>query len=298
MKIIVTHVSPDWDAIGSVWVAKKFLPGWQDAEVRFVPAGDRIGKTKGKDVQDPIEMIGEDEVIQVDTGMGPLDHHQTSDRQVCGASRTWDFVSSQLEEKGQHLTDIHRESVDRIMKVITEIDHFREVFWADPAADQYEFSLIGVLEGLKYAKPMQDDFYVKFGIECLDALFHEFESRIWAEREIKEKGIEFETSKGRALGVETMNEQVLKLGQKIGYQLVVKKDPRRGNVAIKTLPETPDNEGIDLTSAHDQLSKMDPDATWYLHVSKKMLLNGSSKNPKMKPTKLKLDDIIKVLERI
>ncbi len=298
MKVIVTHVSPDWDAIGSVWIIKKFFPGWQDANVQFVPAGSRVGNVKGEDVKDPIEIIGDDEVLQVDTGMGPLDHHQTSDRDVCGMSRTMDYVLDFLEKNGQHLTQEHKESLQRIVKVVVEIDHFREVFWADPASDQYEFSLIGVLEGLKYAKPGQDSYYVVFGMECLDALFHEFESRIWAEKEIKEKGIEFETSKGGALGVETMNEQVLKLGQKMGYVLVVKKDPRRGNVAIKTLPETPDNPGIDLTSAHDQLSKMDPEATWYLHVSKKMLLNGSSKNPKMKPTKLKLTDIIKVLERI
>jgi hypothetical protein len=43
---------------------------------------------------------------------------------------------------------------------------------------------------------------------------------------------------------------------------------------------------------------MDPQATWFLHVSKKMLLNGSPKNPKMKPTKLPLNDIIEVLKTI
>jgi len=41
MKIIVTHMSPDWDAITSVWLLKKYLMGWQEAEVRFVPAGQR-----------------------------------------------------------------------------------------------------------------------------------------------------------------------------------------------------------------------------------------------------------------
>ena len=43
---------------------------------------------------------------------------------------------------------------------------------------------------------------------------------------------------------------------------------------------------------------MDPKATWFLHIGKKMLLNGSVKNPKMRPTKLELGDIIKVLEKI
>jgi len=46
MKIIVTHISPDWDAISSVWLLKKYLAGWQEAEVRFVPAGQRVGELK------------------------------------------------------------------------------------------------------------------------------------------------------------------------------------------------------------------------------------------------------------
>jgi hypothetical protein len=54
---------------------------------------------------------------------------------------------------------------------------------------------------------------------------------------------------------------------------------------------------IDLTNTYEQLKKMDPDATWFLHVSKKMLLNGTPKNPKMKPTKLSLSAIISVLKK-
>ena len=42
MKIVVTHTSPDLDAIVSVWLIKKFLPEWQDARSEFVQAGDRL----------------------------------------------------------------------------------------------------------------------------------------------------------------------------------------------------------------------------------------------------------------
>jgi hypothetical protein len=57
-------------------------------------------------------------------------------------------------------------------------------------------------------------------------------------------------------------------------------------------------QDIDLTLVYEKLKKMDPQATWFLHVSKKMLLNGTPKNPKMIPTKLSLNDIVKVLEKI
>ena len=302
MKIIVTHMSPDWDAIGSVWLIKKFLAGWDKAEVKFVPAGQRFRnlelKTKNLEQENPIETIGEDEVIHVDTGLGSLDHHQTQDTNVCGASLTWEYVKQQIEKSGGKLTPDHIEAVSRIVKVIVDTDHFKEVYWKDAAADYQEFSLLGLLEGYKIQKPGQDDEYVKLGIDCLEALVHTFENRIWAEKEIKEKGIEFKTKYGKGMGFETLNDTVLKLAQKQGYILVVRKDPRKGYVRIKTLPATEKDKGVDLTLAYEQLRKIDPEATWFLHISKKMLLNGTPKNPKMRPTKLSLKDIIKVLEKI
>src|SRR6185437_10080727 len=135
MKIIVTHMSPDWDAITSVWLIKKFLAGWQEAYVKFVPAGQRlVNKDLGPQITDPIEKVGEDEVIHVDTGLGPLDHHQTQDPTVCGASRTWDYVQAEFKEAHDKLTTEHKEAVSRIVKIVVAIDHFREVFWHDAAS--------------------------------------------------------------------------------------------------------------------------------------------------------------------
>lgn len=300
MKIVVTHTSPDWDAIGSVWLIKRFLPGWDNAQVSFVPAGLRYKdlKLSSANANDPVEKIGQDEVIHVDTGLGPLDHHQTSDKNVCGMSLAWDYVQSEMTKAGMHMSDVHIEAITRIVRIVVDIDHFGEVFWSNPAADHHEFSLLGVLEGLKQEKQEQDDYYLKFGIDCLNALMHTFENRIWAEREIQ-NAKKFVTRYGTGLGFETLNDTVLKLAQKMGYVLVARKDPRKGYVRIKAKPDSDkEKNDIDLTLAYEMLRKVDPDATWFLHVSKKMLLNGTPKNPKMIPTKLKLDDIIKVLEKI
>jgi len=300
MKIVVAHTSPDWDAIGSVWLIKKYLSGWESADVKFVPAGESLSKKSREErlkIKDPIEKIGRDEVIHVDTGLGPLDHHQTSDKSVCAMSRTWDYVRSVIKKEGNRMTDEHVEAVSRIVKIVVDIDHFGEVFWSDPAADYHEFSLLGVLEGLMYIKPSNDKYYVEFGIICLNALIADFENRIWAEKEI-EKGIRFETRYGKGIGFDTINDTVLKLAQKQGYIVVARKDPRKKYVRIKTLPDKDGEKGADLSLVYEQLKKMDPEATWFLHVSKKMLLNGTPKNPKMRPTKLELRDIIKVLEGI
>ena len=240
MKIVVTHSSPDMDAITSVWLIKKFLPGWENASVQFVPAGERIGNLKSQksNIKSPIEEINDNEVLHVDTGMGPLDHHQTDDQNVCGASLTWDYVriqSSEFEVQNDKIKT-RIEAVSRMVKVVVDIDHFKEVFWKDPLSDSHEFHLASILDGLKLQKPNQDEFYVEFVSDCLDAILHEFENRIWAEKEIKENGVKFKTRFGEGIGLETINDSVIKLAQKMNYVIVVRKDPRKGYLRIKARP--------------------------------------------------------------
>lgn len=301
MKIIVTHTSPDMDAITSVWLIKKYLPGWETATAKFVPAGERIdsGKWKNPDETSPIERIEDSDVIHVDTGLGPLDHHQTSSDKVCGASLTWDYVKARNPEfKIQNDKAKSRiEAISRMVKVVVDVDHFKEIFRQDPLADYHEFDLAGILDGLKLQFPNQDDYYTEFVSKGLDAVLHEFENRIWAEKEIAENGQKFETRFGKGIGFETINDSVIKLSQKMGYVIVLRKDPRKGYVRIKAVPAN-GKINIDLTLVYEKLKELDPDATWFLHISKKMLLNGSVKNPKMRASKLSLSEIIKVLEKV
>lgn len=301
MKIIVTHTSPDIDAIMSVWIIRKFLPNWHDAQVQFVQAGESISpKIKNKEV---IEKINENEYIHVDTGLGPLDHHQTNDETISAASLAWDYAKSKNPELKFHEMESERwrhreEAVKRIIKIVVDFDHFKEIFLENSMADYHEFNLAEIIEGLKLAKPNQDKYYIDFGIQAFDAIFHNFENRLWAEEEIEQDGVKFETRFGKGIGFENLNDDVIKLAQKMGYMVVVRKDPRKGYVRIKARPFREGEKNIDLTLVYEQLKKMDPEATWFLHVSKKMLLNGSSKNPKMRPSKLSLTELIKVLKEI
>jgi hypothetical protein len=64
-------------------------------------------------------------------------------------------------------------------------------------------------------------------------------------------------------------------------------------VRIKALPESK----ADLTVCYNMCKKKDPQATWFLHASKKMLLNGSIKNPESRPTRLTLREIIEILKK-
>ena len=293
--MIVGHTMPDLDVGSSIWLIKRFLPSWEEAKLEFVSAGDRIAGAKpGNEVDNPIEKIGENEVIHVDTGMGPLDHHQTNEQSLCAASLTWDYVrknSEMFSDESPKAKD-KIEAITRLINVVVEDDHFKDCLYPDANADHYLFMLRGILDGLKLEKPDQDEYYVNFMMETFDSLLHSFENKVWAEKEINENSEKFETKWGKALASETVNDEVIRVAQKMGYGLVVRHYPRKKYLRIKARPDSK----VDLTRAYERFLKMDPKATWFLHVSKKMLLNGGTKNPKMKPTSLPLSDIIGVLK--
>lgn len=318
MKLIVTHTASDLDAIASSWLIKRFLQGWENAEVRFVGAGTKlIGKyLKEGDViekvivSDASDSHGEREadIIHVDTGLTLLDHHQIASDDICATSLAFDYVLKNNPDLARDENKV--DALKKIVEYTVDDDHFQEVFWENPTADVYNFSIVGLIAGIKLMYPKDDTSVLNFGYDALDSAYHEFENKVWAEKEIKEKGVEFDTKWGKGLAVETLNDTVLKLGQEQGFIITVRKDPESGNVRIKARPnrrtnlqpQTPnpkfDSVDVDFTPVYEKLKDMDPEASWYLHISKRMLLNGSSKNPEMKGSKLTLKEVIEVLKNI
>lgn len=281
-KIIVTHTNPDLDALGAVWLIKRFLKEWENAEFYFVPAG--------KTYEPENETY---ELIHVDTGFGEFDHHQT-DKDTCATK----LVFKHLLENQDMITNaknFKEEALERLVNVVNDIDHFRQVYYPDANDDRYSFLLASILDGLNlvYNEKGNGDIQVaEFALEALDGIYQVLKNKVRAEKEIEEANSNVvETKWGRAIGFETGNDAVLKTAQKMGYKIAVRKDPRKGYVRIKAMPDA----GIDLTSVYEKLKKLDSDATWFFHVSHTMLLNGSTKDPNMRSTKLSLEEIMKVL---
>ncbi len=281
MKTIVTHITPDLDAVTSVWLLKRFLPGWSDAVVTFVPAGQTLhGEPADNDPQ----------ILHVDTGLGMLDHHQ-SDEFTCAAKKTRDYLKAKKVDI-KH-AKVANEVLDRMVAFVTDIDHFREIHYPNAGADYYLFMATGIMDGWKRLHFDDDQLILMRSMDMLDAIYQSFHDRVWAERELEDKAIVFESPWGKGLGIEATNDEVLRTAMRQGYLVVVRKDDHKGYVRIKGIHETP----VDLTDAYEKLKKKDPDATWFLHVSRKMLLNGTTHNPDMRPTKLTLGEIIEVLKK-
>lgn len=284
MKTIVTHIAPDVDAVTSVWLIKRFLAGWEEADVVFVPAGT----TLNDEIAD-----SDPEILHVDTGMGMLDHHQSAE-DTCAARKTMEYIASQGRRSEEKVSKkFPGEALVRMINVVNDIDHFREVLYKDPTADYYDFGFVGIMDGWKLLYSEDNLKIAQLSYLILDGIYKSFQNKVWAEEEIKSSGVEFITKWGKGIGIETVNDEVIRLAQKMGFTVAVRKDPKKGYVRIKAVP----GSSADLSSCYNKYRKLDKEATWFLHASHKMVLNGSMKNPKSRPTKLTLREIINVLKK-
>jgi hypothetical protein len=277
-KTIVTHVSPDLDGIPAIWLLRKFHPDFKTAKVALVPAGDNTLNNQPVD-SDP-------DVLHVDVGGGKFDHHHTNDF-TCGAKLVYEW----LVKEG--FIDHGDKTIERMIQIITEIDHGWDSYkWPDCASDRWEFSLHQILSGLKMVYPKQDEKHIEFTSDALEAIYRIMQSKIKAEEEV-ENGLKFKTSWGKGVAVYTKNDGVMDAAIKNGYAVVLRKDPAQGYVRITGS----NSHKVDFTKAYELIAKKDDIANWFLHASKVLLRNGSTRNPNMKPTTMSIEEVVEILEK-
>ncbi len=231
-----------------------------------------------------VKVDSDPEVAYVDVGHGRFDHHQRTEK-TCAAKLVWEWIGKKKKTVRQD------QALVRLVDLICEVDHFGECFWPDPENDRYDLGPVALIYGLKFLGK-SDDELVEFGLTFLNAIYVNLRNKVKAEEELGE-GEKFETPWGKAIALETRNDAILKLGLKLGYKIVVRKDPKTGQVRIKSTPESQ----IDLTKAYEKVKKLDPEATWFLHISKHQLLNASTRIPGSVPSKLSMDQVIEVLKK-
>ena len=277
MKTIVTHLSPDLDAIASVWLIKKFLPGWSDAQIKFVPSGTTL---------DNLLPDSDKNIIHVDTGLGKFDHHQTNEY----------LSATKLVYKYLIKTDLidpkDIKPIEKIVEYVNATDHFAEVFYFEPDSDRYDFMIRQLIDGLKVIN-REETKLIEIVSRLLDAALIVFKNKVNAQEEIK-NGFIFQSYMGKSLAIETKNEEIIKFALKKGFSLVVRRHPEIGFTRIKTLPDIK----LSLKPVYEKIIKIDKKGSWYFHISGHMLLNGSSGNPKLIPTPLSLSKIIEIIKSV
>lgn len=275
-KVIVTHIFPDLDAIGAAWLLVRFDPDFSETGFSFVPAGETLNHEAAD--SDPT-------IVHVDTGMGRFDHHQLGLKTSAA-----ELVFKDLSQR--YLIDTrHLAAVERLIKLITAIDNFEECYWPEAAADRYDLSLSEIINNLKISGKLNDTELVYQGMILLDAALTGFLIKCKVEEEVR-VGKKFNSVWGRSLAVESKHSLLSKLAQKMGFDLVIRKEPKTGFVSIKSRPRLT----VDLAPLYEKLRRADPKASWFFHQSRHIIVNGSRHNPEVKASNLSLEEIIKEVE--
>lgn len=285
-KLLVTHHSPDLDAVGAVWLLKRFVSQeFATAKVAFVDPGETISANEAHQLG--IELH---EVTHVDTGLGEFDHHQED--------RGKEFLSATLLTF-QYACQVHPElkndhALEKLTQFVTEIDHFQEVHWPESGDIRYCFMIHELIKGIEYLEEHTDESQLHFGMTCLDSAYGVITQYLKAREIIDSEAEEFHIKAGPVLALETSNDDTIKLAQKDGYILVVRKDPVLGSIRIKARPDA----DLTLEALRDAILKKDTVGSWYYHPSGKMLINGSRKHTTQQPSSLPLQDVVQMIKEI
>jgi hypothetical protein len=285
-KLLATHKAPDLDAIGAVWMLKRFdAQHYATAKVAFVNQGETITLEEAEKYGSQLH-----EVTHVDTGLGTFDHHQPErgHQYICATSLTYDHVCSLHPELKND------QALKIIVEFVTEIDHFGEVYWPEADHNRYSFMIHELIRGIEFFDPHNDEQQLHFGLQCLDAAYAAMMQKVKADEELALKGMEFSIPAGPCIAIETSNDDTVKMAQKRGCVLVVRKDPKLGHVRVKVRPDS----NLELKPLHLAIQKIDKVGTWYYHPSGKMLLNGSRKARNQVASPLPLAEVVALIKEI
>ena len=259
--MIVTHINPDLDCILATWFLKKF-GGMKESPVEFIKFENSI----------PNHLKG---ATFVDIGKGELDHHHRDD-----------FVSAAiLVLEKLHLTD--NNILYSLADIARKIDHG---LFDDQS--QGLLNLVNIISGLNKKYPKNPNKVMEICFECLDSIYLQEQEKIHFEEELRKATI-FNTIWGKGIAVVTKNRSIRFYCHMKGYVVFVYVDPikkYRGFVALG-------GKGVDFSSIFKKLKEKEPQAEWYLHFTKDLLICGSDKAANRYLSKLTLQEMVQLIEK-
>lgn len=255
-KMIVTHASPDLDCIVATWLLERF-GGMSDSPIEFVRFGEPIPEAL-------------ENAVCVDIGGGDLDHHQRTD-----------FVSSAtlVLEK---LSLSHNPALSRLADIARKIDH--GVFDSD---SQGVLNLVNIIAGLNKIYPDDPHQVMSVALECLDAIYSQETEAASFEEELQ-KAVTFSTPWGPGIALTTTRREIRHYSHKKGFLIFVYFDPLRDYRGFAA----PGGKGVDFSEVYEKLRSIEPQAEWYLHFTKDLLICGSDKAANRHLSRLSLEEMI------
>lgn len=249
--ILATHQNPHLDDIAALWLLQRFHPRWKKAAWKFFPANT----LRDNDLHDK-------KITFVGIGRGQFDEHK-GDLADCAASLVFKFL---LKEKDVKFSAVDKTALQELVAFVNAEDHA-----ANLATPNMEFSLpAAILAMAGNKRPSKET--MRFGLEYLDAIFSWLKDKQVLLADWK-KAKKIKTPWGTGMAIETTISSRIVMRQAALEKLVlaVTVNPKNN---FRTIRARPDSR-VDLTAAYKIVKKLEPQAEWYLHHSKKMLLCGS-----------------------
>jgi len=278
-KIIVTHVHPDLDAIMSVWLLMRFDQSrYGDAELAFVPAGKTYKNNK---------VDTDDNIVHVDTGMGKYDHHQPGSYGTCAS----ELILASLLKDG--LVKPDDQAIRAMCAHARSIDLFEDCYYPEAREPRYAFTLPEIIPALHRLQIHDNEAVTRIIMVQLDGVYQKLKDWYHAKEEIT-RGEEFSSVWGKGIAVYAGSDDVHKVAQRAGYEIVVVADPKSGYVGIKTTPAVT----RPLQILYDKIIAVDGPEKWFYHNSGHMVLHGSDKGPMPSPSSLTIEKILEFIEQV
>jgi hypothetical protein len=185
-KIIITHTSPDWDAIGSAWLVRRFI--LTDAEIICARRGE-IEEYKTTDAA-IVDCGGE-----YDPARLRFDHHHlpgASANETCATLQVWEHIRSQQVGRLPCL-QYH----EPLVRLIWAGDTGRDDHGADTSR---EVGLHALLAGRKETG-WKDEALMEWGLQELDLLADRLQRQAEAAAELAEKCV-WQSDDGKIVAIE------------------------------------------------------------------------------------------------
>lgn len=275
-KLIVTHKNPDLDAIMSAWLLVRFdQPHYGDATFEFLPAPTTY---RG------LPPDNDPNVVHTDTGGGKFDHHKPGGFTTCASKLIYE------ELLAMQLVEASDEPLQTMVNIALEIDTFADCYWPGTDSPRMALMLHEIIPALHRLQIHDNEAVLRMVFVYLDGVYQRLKDWDKSKEAINE-GEEFESVWGKGIAVKTAADDVSKVAQKMGYDIVVIYDTEHGYLKIKTAPAVK----MSLQSLYDKISSREEKNRWVYHNSGHMLFSGSDKGGLNEPTQLHLSDLLEMI---
>ncbi len=237
--------------------------GAEDAELLFVAAGSTLANRPPDD--DP-------RIVHVDTGGGRYDHHQVDDMHLSAA----ELVRRDVAPDDRALM--------RMVDQVTRLDNARA-----SSREGMFFNINDLINGYNVLYPTRPHHVALAMLANFDA-WYEHETRMLRLEQAFARRLEFRTRWGLGIAMQSDDGGSSRLAYERGAVLYAYRDGR-GYMGVAAQSRSP----VDLEPVYVDLKQVDPQADWYLHPNRRLLLCGTPKAPPRIPSRLSLEELVAVL---